>query len=485
MYFGKKGILHIACLVISSLAVPVSAQSFTLKTVELGHPANGDLIQVGPSIAVSGHGSNERWLSLIDLKDFSAIAVDIPSNAQFFSKMRLAGAEREQLVFLTAKGVYALQENKLKELAKTSSMFPVVDHKRLPHLDIALDINNSGLSDLLIPDFTAHHLLVQQPEGNFKHYRFAIDAEVQMREFNTPHFMPRRAFPVDINLDNKKDVVFLRDGKLLAFLQQSDGSFSEQPKIITPNMAISLDGEANIRSGEGRSFEGLTIYRMQDFTDLDGDGMADMVIRREKFSSAVEQSYSYGVHYGQRGESGLTFSKKPDARIETEGIQFESIFADVNGDGRKDFYTPSATFSVGTIIRALISGTTALDIQFYLMNEDRSFDQQPNYNQKALADVSISRGTVDLPVFQVAAINTGAKKTLILGEKQEQLRIYQDDETQLFSSKVQRFKTPLPRDGSKVKVIDVNADGKEDLVLPFDSQDKEGTHNQIRLLITQ
>lgn len=475
------------CLLLTGYGLTLSAgaQTFTLKTVPLTHPANGDVLQVDNFLAVSGHDSSARWLSLIDLESFSSEPLALPDNAQFFFKMTLANKDTEQLAFLTTQGisVYNTSNNQSTPLLQSTSVHPVVDRKRFWYFDMALDINNSGLSDVLIPDFTAYHLFVQADDGSFTHYRLPIDAQVEMWG-KTPNYSPRKPYLVDMNLDGKNDLVFVRDGQLISFLQQTDGSFTEQARSMTPGMKISLDDEANVRGGDGRSFDGLEIYRVHDFTDLDGDGRADLIIRREKFSSAVEQNYNYRIHYGQHSDSGLTFATEPDAHINTSGIQFESVFADINGDGRKDFYTPSASFGVGTIIRALISGTANLDIQFYLMKDDGSFNSKPDHSQKATAEVSITRGRVDLPLFQVASSAPNAPKDLILGEKQERLRIHAHDENRLFATQSMRFNTPLPRDGSRVKAMDINGDGKDDLILPFDAQDSEETRNQVRILIT-
>lgn len=465
----------------------VSAQSFNLKTIPLGHPANGDILELDHTLAVSGHASDNRWLSLVDRKEFSATAVAVPDNAQFFSKMTLAGKSGEQLVFLTTEGigVYNQETAETQLLLEIESLHPVVDRKRLPHLDITHDINDSGLSDLLIPDFTAYHLLVQKSDGTFARFRLPIEAEVQMWG-TEPHFKPRKPYVIDMNLDEKKDVVFIRDGQMVVFLQQADRSFAQQAQVIAPGMTISLDNEAQVRTGEGRSFDDLLIHRVHDLTDLDGDDLTDLIIRREKYSSAVEQDYNYRIHYGQRSEKGLVFSPEPNAHINTRGIQFESIFADINGDGRKDFYTPSASFGAGTIIRALISGSANLDIQFYLMKDDRSFNDRPDHNHKATAQVSIGRGSVDLPLVQVASTTGSARKDLILGENEDRLRVHRgEDEQRLFAQSAARFNTPLPRDGARVKVIDVNNDGFDDLVLPFDAQDNEATRNQLRILLTQ
>lgn len=479
------------CVWLGLIAVDAYCLSFTQKNIALGHPANGDMLLVNQEfLAVSGHSANERWLSLISLEDLSAQAFGIPANAQFFNKMKLAqGANQEpieQLVFLTTEGVttYSHKNKKLIPLLKSPSIFPLIDDKRLRQLSMVFDVNNSGLDDILIADFNAYHLWVQQNNGSFSHYPLSMNAKVETY-VDVPRYSARKPYIIDLNLDNKKDIVFTRDGKLIGFLQQADGGFSSTPIVMTPGMEISLDGEASLRPGDGRSYEGLVINSIYDVMDLDGDALADLIIRRDVFANALDQNYDYLIHYGRASERGLSFNSAPDTRIHTRGIQFESVFADVNGDGRKDFYTPSAHFGIGTIVRALISGSAGLELQFYVMNEDRSFPEKPNHSHKASANVSISGGRVDLPLFQLARQGAGNKLDLLVGDKQERLIVRQSSDQKLFNKPPMTFPIDLPRDGSKVKVMDINNDGKDDLILPFDSQDTEKARNQVRVLVMQ
>lgn len=467
-------------------ALASDAPTLGAKTIPLAHPANGATEKIGDYLAISGHSSETRWLSLVDLRDFSVKQPNFPATAQFFSSLSLAAYESEQLAFLTTEGVrlFDIQKDSSSLLVASNSMYPVVDKKRLGYMNLALDVNESGLSDLLIPDFNAYHLHVQQSDGSFVHNRLNVEVIARTRD-DGPRFVPRPAYALDYTLDGQIDLVFVRDGQLLIFEQQDDGTFPEQPKSVSPGMEISSDAQADVRSGEGRNFEGLTIHRVHDFQDLDGDGYGDLIIRKEAFSSAVEQRYSYQIHYGSTGESGLRFRSKPDTRIQTKGIQFEPVFTDIDGDGRKDFYTPSAEFGVGTIIRALLRGSAGVDIQFYLMKSDRQFDSSPDYQHGASAEVSIGSARVDLPLVKVIDIGDEGRKSLVLGENREHLKIHSPGESSLFEKRAKAFATPLPRDGTQVRVLDLNADRKEDLVLSFGNQEEEGRRNQVQLLFVQ
>lgn len=504
------------------IALQVHALAFSLKTVPLTHPANGDLVllssdpgankspashslvdhspsdnslpdtslpdnpRINNHLAVSGHAADGRWLSVINLENFSARTIAIPTQAQFFSAMQLSGHTGKQLVFHTTEGVshYSLSNNTLSPLVKTSSIYALADQKRLRHTDMVVDVNNDGLSDLLIADFTRCHLWLQHDDGSFAHFPLTVDATVDTYE-EIPRYSPRKPYLVDINLDGKTDIVFARDDQLLIFTQHKDGSFPEQARVYRPGMTISSDSEASLRPGDGRNYDGLLINRLFDVTDLDGDDLADIIIRREKFADALEQNYDYLIHYGRAGDEGLYFETKPDTRINTHGIQFESVFADIDGDGRKDFYTPSVHFGLGLMVRALISGNAGMEVQFYRMKPDRSFNEKPDHIHKTTASISISGGRVDLPLFQLAGHVDKTYKDLWVGEKQQRLIVNRSDEKQLFDRERLQFNVALPRDGSKVRVMDVNNDGQDDLVLPFDAQEKKELRNQVQFLIVK
>ncbi|MDQ2077310.1 VCBS repeat-containing protein [Marinimicrobium sp. ABcell2] len=477
-------ILPKLCLLAGFIATSAMGQTLSTTSISLGHPANGDVERVGEYLAVSGHSAENRWLSLIGLDDFSHLSVEIPSDAQFFGRMKLADEANEQLVFLTQEGLRAFspQHEQHRALVEFSSIYPLADRQRLRFKDFARDVTGSGLSDLLIPDFKFYHLIIQQANGEFESFRLNVDAQVRTTDTNA-QFTPRRPYLVDMSLNGKTDVVFVRDGKLLAFFQREDGTFSEDPMVIDPGVGISPDHEANIRAGDGRDFAGLRIYRMHEFQDLDGDGLADLVVREESFASAVEQDYTYRIHYGREGEAGLEFAAEPDTRIATSGIQFEPVFEDINGNGRKDFYTPSAQFGVGTIIRALLRGSARLDIEFYMMDESRNFPREPTYRHRASADVSIGSGRVDLPLVKVARFDNSGRKSLLVGEGRSELAVYAPVQDGLFERRPTTFSMSLPRDGARARVMDLDHAGIEELVLPFDAQDEEGRRNRVVFLM--
>ncbi len=458
-----------------------------LKKVSLPHPPNGDILHLAErrQLLVSGFSQFARWLSLTDLHDYSARLLPVPDDAQFFAKAILAGDTRPQLVFLGLGGVSRLSEDGsyAQRLVAADSLYRVLDQNRLRTADFVLELG-SGLSDFLIADFQHTHLYRQQADGSFRHYPLRIPALVQSWR-TSPDYTPRRHFIADVNQDGKADLLFVWQGKIQLFLQQADGSFNTEPVAADWPVALSTEQEADQRNDAGRSYSGQNIDTLRDITDIDGDGIADLVINREQLADALERNNSFRIHFGVRTAQGLGFNAEPDTFITTDTAPIDVVIEDFNNDGRKDFYIPSTHFGVGTIVRVLLRGSANLDIDFYLLNEQRQYSSKADFRQQATIDVSIGNMRYDMPLFQLADLNADGYKSLLIGDGRNQLRIYQHEAKRLFSRRSERLKLDLPRDARKVRVMDLTGNGKDDLLLPFDSQEEEKLRNQLHLLLNR
>jgi hypothetical protein len=467
-------------------ALPVAqASTITTQIIPLPHPPNGSVLHLAENkqLVLSGFSQFERWLSVVNLTDYSSRMLPIPDDAQYFSQATLAGSSGDTLVFLGLGGISVLSTDAsyAQRIIASESIYRVLDKNRLRSADFVVDLG-SGLSDFLIPDFQHTHLYRQRPDGSFAHYALQIPAQVRSwRE--SPDYSPRRHFVADVNADNKPDVLFVADGKFQLFIQQADGSFSTEPVIADWAVRLSTEQEADQRNDAGRSYNGQNIDTLRDITDIDGDGIVDLVINREQLADALERNNSFRIHFGQMTEQGLSFNAGPDTFITTDTSPIDVVIDDFNADGRKDFYIPSTHFGVGTIVRVLLRGSANLDIDFYLLNSERQYPNKADFRQQATIDVSIGNLRYDMPLFKLADMQGTGHKSLLVGEGSEQLKLYQHEDKRLFSRRAERFKLVLPRDASRAKVFDVNGDGKEDLVLPFDSQEAEPHRNQLHLLI--
>jgi len=479
-------------LLLALISVPLAAKQLDKVTIALGHPANGNMVHLDDAklLAVSGFSQFERWLSLVSLTDdYNVQPVAIPANAQYFSQANLVSVNtanqtaQQALVFLTLDGIstYNPVNNQVEPIVVSPSIYRVLDRNRLRSADFVLELG-SGRADFLLPDFNHSHLFRQQADGSFKQYSLNIQALVTSWR-DSPSYEPRRHYIVDVDLDGRLDLAFIAEGKFKVFFQLADGGFNTEPVTQNWPVALSTEQEADQRNDAGRSYTGQNIDSLRDITDIDGDGIADLVVNREQLADALERNNSFRVHFGQQTVTGLNFNAEPDTRITTDTSPIDVVIADFNADGRKDFYIPSTHFGVGTIVRVLLRGSANLDIDFYLLNEQRQYSNRADFKQNATIDVSISNLRYDMPLFELANLDGSGQQSLIVGEGGDELRFYSPEPGRLFSRRSERVKLKLPRDARKVMVADLTGNGKDDLVLPFDSQDDEQQRNQIMLLL--
>jgi hypothetical protein len=219
--------------------------------------------------------------------------------------------------------------------------------------------------------------------------------------------------------------------------------------------------------------------------DINGDNIVDLVVQQQQYVDAMEQNYSYHIHYGQQGTTGVSFQPKPNQTISTSGVQFDVNFVDLDNDKRVDFYTPAAQIGVRSIIRALVAGTANVELQFYKQQADGSFGNKPVYKQDVTVEISIGSGQVNMPLATVLK-NAAGVASLVVGDGEDTLRTFAPVAAKLFSDKSTRQQQAMPKRGMDALVADLNGDGKEDLVLPFTSQEVSAElTNQLQLLIQQ
>ncbi|WP_419572301.1 FG-GAP repeat domain-containing protein [Rheinheimera sp.] len=472
-------------VLLALLATPVLAQNFVQQQVQLQHPANGDMVLMPKAkvLLQSGHSDTQRWLSWVDLTTQQASLLGLPAHAQFFQQASLAGQASESLVLLGTEGIsrYDAASQSWSRLINTESLYRAVDQKRLPSLDFVLDVNKDGLSDFLIPDFQAYHLYLQQTDGSFNRFSLPVQSRVQVFQAE-PDYRSKKPYQLDVNQDGLIDIAFQQDDQLLVYLQQPAG-FSTEPKLVDLQLGLTPDNQAELRGGDGRSFQGLQLRRLFDMKDLNADGLADIVVRQEQFQDAVEQSYSYRVHYAVAGAQRLSWPAEPGGLINTKGIQSEPLFIDLNGDQKLDFYTPAAEFGIGKLVRALLAGTAGLELQFFPQLASGQFPSRPVYRQDATAQVSIGNGQINLPVLKVLS-SANAPALLLIGDE-DHLKIYASAKEKLFSSKSVQIKQAVPLNGMTAEALDLDQNGKMDLVLPFTHLDPPEVRNKLHFLLQQ
>jgi hypothetical protein len=421
----------------------------------------------------------------VDVGALAARRIAVPDDAKFVAAGRLAGDAHDSLLLLGTQGVSAVdpRSGAVRLLVEAQSIYRAVDRKRLRAHRFVHDITGNGLADFLIPDFHAYRAYVQRDSGEFDLFTLPVGADGRVID-EMANYVPRTPFIVDFTGDGRPDVLFVRDGRFEVFHQHARGRLREAPLLYATGVFLTPDLEADVRPGDGRDFAGLVLHSVHALEDLNGDGVPDLVVRRQHHHDGIEQHESYRVHYGRRSDDRLSFGEEPDAHIETTGMQLDPIFVDVNGNGRRDFGTATATLGIGTIIRALLTGASSMDVLFFAMDEDGRFRGEPDYRQSARVEVSMRNRQVDMPLLRVADLHGDGRKSLLVSEGRDVLWVYRGQPSGLFARRGERVRVTLPRETANVLVADLTGNGRDDLVLPFGPRD-DPDRPRLELLISR
>ncbi len=140
-----------------------------------------------------------------------------------------------------------------------------------------------------------------------------------------------------------------------------------------------------LRFGNGESPAALS-----HFGDLDGDGLPEVVLRKEvdtdrgQLKKAREPRWAYSFH---RVGKGFEVGHEPYLRFEAPGYASsggftgdEPDFRDLDGDGRKDLVTLTLDFSVLQALRVLTTKRISIGVDFEVrvQQPDGSFRRAPN-----------------------------------------------------------------------------------------------------------
>jgi hypothetical protein len=472
-------------LLVSAQAV---AASFDERTINLGHPANGDIIKLadGHHLVVAGHSIRDRWLSVVDIRTHQPRLLSLAPDMQFFAPGVLAGRSEPSLLFLGARGVHAYHPDSSEwaKIVPALSLYRGQDPKRVLLHDFSRDITGNGLSDLLLPDFEHYHLYLQQDDGSFRHFQLEMPAQMRTLE-RTTSFLPRRAHLLDVDMSGRLDLVFFVDGQMWVFHQAEDHSFTSSPDLYPLQVTLSPDLDVDVRPGDGLDYSGLELRRVLRLEDLNGNGIPDLVVRKQVYQDALDQAQSYLIYYGRVSEGGLRFPAEADARIDTEGFQFEPLFVDANGDGRIDFVTASTRLGLGAIVRALLTGAATTEVRVHLQRSDGSFSSEPDYQQSARVEVNIRGATAHMPVVTLADLNGDGRAALLVSQGRDTLLRYPADGNGLFARRAERSSIVLPRDADRILVLDLDGNGRQDLVLPFGPLDEPEMRGKLKLLYSK
>jgi hypothetical protein len=238
------------------------------------------------------------------------------------------------------------------------------------------------------------------------------------------------------------------------YRQLDDGTFAEKPTFAR-DFAVRTPDEIN----DSHSSAAISV------TDIDGDGVADLVVRKEVEHGLASALTTTFVFFGQKGGD---YGEKPDQIVKSQGASGSQVeLIDLTGDGHPDLVVPSVDIGVVAIIRILTTKSIYVTYQIFPFDPaTRRFPEKPTSQRDFKFTLSFS-GDADVQAVEERGDYNG-------DHRPDLAFATGDDELSIFPGIVGR--QPFANGAiEKVRVrafghalaVDLDRQGKSDLLLHY------------------
>lgn len=438
------------------------------------------------ALQVDGNGNRQlRLFAFVDGGWQPVLETTLRSEVSFVDVANIRG--RDRLVAYGGGRLTWLDTDSATEraLLDVTSDFKPSPRRDVLHVDITRDVNGDGRDDLVIPDGQGFHVLVQRGGGAFADpVTIGPDAGLD-RVYGADGYKYRpwdeggRVHEMDYDLDGRSDLVFWNQDHFVVHLQDERGSFSRPPTTFTTGIAFDSDQIASLAAPAGirnrrhdHMPEGESRGRvLHSLTDMDGDGVTDLVVFELKGASLWKMHSSYEVYFGAPGPGGsVEFSPEPGAVVESEGIISGIDRHDFDRDGQVDVvvtaFEPTVFSAIRVLVMSILTGAGSFDLEMFRM-EDGRYGDRPNAVRQIRPRTPRKSGERAFwPAVRMGDMNGDGRSDVLIARNRKMLHVHLGvPGPGLLARKPQRFAIPVPEDEEYTWLTDFNQDGKQDVLM--------------------
>ena len=395
-----------------------------------------------------------------------------------------------------------------RALVAVTSNFNPPRRGEVSHVDVTRDVNGDERDDLVVPDVDGFWVFIQLSDGAFADpVQIGLSTDMS-RIYGADGYRydpwgQSRVHEVDYNRDGRRDLVFWNEDHFEVHLQDEHGLFAPAAKTFTTDVAFDSDNLSSLATGD---MMGKVLHSL---SDLNGDGVADLVVFLLEGRSISSKRSAFDVHFGTpTADGGTVFAPEVGVTFHSGGsIQLGMDRHDFDRDGQVDLMltTIELDFLEGSLwksIKGFMGDDIRLDLEFYHMEGGRYPDTPDAIRRIALDGVPSHRepGSVSLDIvlrgatherrktqkswprafnstLLIGDVTGDGRSDLLIGDHPRIMDIFVGvPGSDLFSQRPQNVAVAVPNDEEYTWLVDLNKDGKQDILMhhPFTLRDAHG-----------
>ena len=394
-----------------------------------------------------------------------------------------------------------------RALVAVTSNFDPPHKDEISHVDLTRDVNDDDRDDLVVPDVDGFWVFIQMEDGAFAD-PVKIGPPTEMAGiygadgYRYDPWSQSRVHEMDYNRDGRSDLVFWNEDHFEVHHQDERGLFAPVAETFATDVAFDSDDLSSLATGD------MTGRVLHSLTDLNGDGVGDLMVHSLEGRSISNKHSTYEVHFGARApDGGTVFARGVDIAFQSDGsIQLGMDRHDFDRDGQVLMFTTIEveylTSSLWKRWKGFWGDDIWLNLEFYRM-EGGLYPDTPNAIRRMQLDgtpspsepgwvpldIVLRGGTHESRTTQevwprafnrtllIGDVTGDGRSDLLIERTYRLLNVFVGvPGPALFARRPQEVAVAIPNDEEYTWLVDLNQDGKQDILMhhPFTHRDAGG-----------
>ena len=384
-----------------------------------------------------------------------------------------------------------------RALVAVTANFNPPRRDEIPHVDVTRDVNGDGRDDLVVPDVDGFWVFVQMSDGTFADpVKIGLSTDMSRiygaDGYRYDPWSQSRIYGVDYNRDGRRDLVFWNADHFEVHHQDERGLFTPKAETFTTDVTFDSDNPSLLATGN------MTGRVLHSLSDLNGDGVADLVTFSLAGRRIASKRSAFDVYFGApTADGGTAFALEVGATFQPDGsVQLGMERHDFDRDGQVElmFTTIEVEYLESGLwkrLKGFMGDDIWLNLEFYRMEGGR-YPDTPNATRRIALDGVPSHkepGWVPLDIvlrgatherrrtqkswprafnstLRIGDVTGDGLADLLLGQHPRIMDVFVGvPGSDLFAQRPQKIAVAAPNDEEYTWLVDLNKDGKQDVLM--------------------